>query len=548
MEDTATASPIQRSLPVASPRDGFARRALVLIPSLLGRQDRDPHSPTYGCFDPDYWHRRSIDFPSGSAAEAVLPLALAYSLEIPGNLFHRKRALRHWVEAGILYAARSTHPDGSCDECFPFEKSVPAAASSLLACLDAYSILGLNNTEMLQFFARRADWLASQKDRSRDATPLALTVLALEKAARLLGTERWARAKTDRLEKLLRSQNDEGWFPENDGADPSSQTLIVGLLAQLHQLAPSHELRIALTAGIQFAADFVHPDGSFGGEYGTVGATGLFPHGFEIAGHWLPEALAVNDQFLKGLPMSPDARDGDHRLLARRCWSFLLAWQDWVEARPPVGPRPTGRRYFKKAGLLIDRRDGCELYVGLNRGGIFKLWRDGRLIASDTQLSVQTHTKHHFATAIADQVGHHKIQLDGHAIRIRGKLVIASRTRMTTPGIVLRRVAMGTIGKVLPRLARNGCGRHLVPHLKTAPFRFNRSLVWSNGRLHVTDELEATHGWTATLSVGIGAFRSGGCAQPTRGFHVGQLQHWQDFTEQMHQLKPGEPLKIEREL
>jgi hypothetical protein len=255
----------------------------------------------------------------------------------------------------------------------------------------------------------------------------------------------------------------------------------------------------------------------------------------------------VNDQFLQGLPLAPDARDGDHRLLARRCWSFLLAWQNWVENRPSLAARPTGRRYYKNAGLLIDRRDGCELYLALNRGGIFKLWRDRRLVASDTQFSVQTQTKHHFATAVADQPGHPRVQLDGHTIRIQGRFIIASRTRMTTPGIVLRRVAMGTIGRVLPQLARARCGRHLHPKSRNAPFRYNRSLSWSNGRLHVADELVATHGWTKTRSVGIGTFRSGGTPRVSRIFNVGQLQHWQDFTGEVHQLKPGEPLKIERQ-
>lgn len=531
-----------------SQRDSFARHALALIPSILSQQDRDPHSPTCGCFDADYWHRRSTDFPRGSAAEAVLPLALAYSLDVPGNPFHREPALKQWIEAGIRYAARSTHPDGSCDDCFPFEKSPGATAASLLACLDAYALLGLNDAEMLQFFTRRADWLAAQRDHTRDSTPLALTVLALEKAGRLLDTDRWAQTTTERLARLLRLQDEEGWFPERKGADPGCHTFVLGLLAQLHQLAPSHELRAALTNGIAFAAEFLHPDGSFGGEYGSVGTPALFPHGFEIAGQWLPEALAVNDQFLGGLLRAPDARDGDRRLLTRRCWSFLLAWRDWVGTRPPLAPRPTGRRYFKNAGLLIDRRDGCELYVALNKGGVFKLWRDGTLVASDTQLSVQMQTRGKFSTAVANQIGHHRIQLDGHTIRISGRLALADGKRTSTRRLILRRILMATIGRVFPKLARTRCRTHRDTSRKSAPFRFTRSLAWSNGRLQVTDELHAKRGWDSARSVGIGAFQSGACAQPTRIFEAAQLQQWQDFTGETHQLGPDEPLKIERVL
>lgn len=539
-----------RSIPAngPSPRDGFALHALALIPSIISQQDRDPHSPTFGCFDADYWHRRSTDFPSGSATEAVLPLALAYSLDVPGNQFHREPALKAWIEAGIRYSARSTHPDGSCDDRFPFDKSPGATAAALLACLDAYSLLGLHDTEMLQFFTRRADWLAAQRDHGRNPTALALAALSLKKSGRLLGTDRWEQARTDRLGRLLRLQNEEGWFPERKGADPGSDTFILGLLAQLHQLAPSHELRVALTGAIAFASEFLHPDGSFGGEYGSAGTPSLFPHGFEIAGRWLPDALAVNERFLAGLTRAPDARDGDRRLLTRRCWSYLLAWQDWVGTRPVAAPRATGRRYFKNAGLLIDRRDGCELYVALNRGGVFKLWRDGALVTSDTQLSVQMQTRGTFSTAVANQIGHHRIHLDGHTIAIRGKLAVADHRRTTTLRLIFRRILMAMVGGLLPNLARARCGTHRDTSGKSAPFRFMRSLAWSNGRLHVTDELHAKRGWESARSVGIGAFQSGACAQPTRVFETAQLQPWQDFTERTHELESDEPLKIERVL
>ena len=57
----------------------FAYNALQQIPQLLTLQDRNPHSPTYGCFDRNFWQYRKVDFPTGMAQEFVYPLALAYS-------------------------------------------------------------------------------------------------------------------------------------------------------------------------------------------------------------------------------------------------------------------------------------------------------------------------------------------------------------------------------------------------------------------------------------------------------------------------------------
>jgi hypothetical protein len=144
----------------AGGRNVFAKEALAQIPKILTLQDRNAHSATYGCFDRNFWHYKIIDFPSGMSQEFVWPLALAYVLPIEGNPYHQQPAIKEWIEAGILYAARSAHPDGSCDDYFPFEKAAGAAAFTLLACLESYALLGLENQEMRDFFAKRADWLA----------------------------------------------------------------------------------------------------------------------------------------------------------------------------------------------------------------------------------------------------------------------------------------------------------------------------------------------------------------------------------------------------
>jgi len=546
---TATLSPISDLAADDEPssRDLLARHALSLIPSILSQQDRDPHSPTYGCFDRRYWHDLAIDFPNGSAVEFVWPLALACSLPIPANPWWNDPALKEWIEAGIRYAARSAHADGSCDEHFPLEKSVSASAGSLLACVEAYSLLRMNDPEMLAFFTRRADWIAAQR-KVRDVTQLALIVLGLKKAGNLLDTERWEGPLASQLERLLFLQDEEGWFPENRGADPGGHTFILGLLAQLYQLAPSHELGVALTRGLQFAADLVHPDGSFGGEYGSLGGSCFFPHGFEIAGEWLPEAPTVNDQVLAALDAGFAANSPDHFNAARRCWSWLLAWKYWKKKRPPAAARPTGRHYYKHAGLLIDRRDGCELYVALNKGGVFMLWRDNKLVVSDTHLSVQVRRGAQFATAVAGHVGRSTVHLDGHAIEIRGKLAFVDSERMSTARLVFERILMATLGRILPGLVRKRCARHIQKKKATAPFRFFRTLTWSNGKLQVRDELHTRKGWHIAHATCRGALQAGSSDGAIGLFHAGQLHPWQDFTEQMHQLKPGAPLRIERAL
>ena len=542
------ASSIRPAPSTAAERAVFAREALALIPKILTLQDRNAHSPTYGCFDRNYWHYKIIDFPSGMAAEFVWPLALVYSLDLPNNPYYQQPALRQWIEAGIRYAARSAHPDGSCDDYFPFEKAAGAAAFSLLACLEAYTLLEMHDGEMLEFFARRADWLANHHESGRLTNHQALIVLCLEKAGSLLDTERWDELKAKRLARVLEWQNEEGWFQEYEGADPGYHTLTVGLLAQVHELTPSHELREAIERAVKFAAEFIHPDGSFGGEYTSRNTYNFFPHGFEIAGRWLPEALTINDQFVAGLSRGLGACYADDHILGHHGWSYLLAWKHWVGSRPPVPPRPTGRVYFKNAGLLIDRRDNCELYLALNKGGVFKLWRDGKLVASDTQFSVQVEKGKKVRTAVAHLVGRSDVKLDGHTINIRGKLGWAKSKRMSTFNLVVLRFLMFTVGRFFPDLIRKLLQKMLITGKKAAPFRFHRKLTWGDGRLHTSDELRSKKGWGAARTVGIGAAQTSIYVVMSRTYQSGQLQPWLDLTEQMHQLKDDEVLKVERSL
>ncbi len=131
----------------------------------------------------------------GCLRSLFVPLALAYQTHVENNPFFQEKAIPIWVEAGILYAAKSSHADGSCDDYFPFERAGGAAAFSLLACLESYQLLGLKNEQALQFFELRADWLAHHHESGRLTNHQALIVLCLELLSPVLNTTKWDRAK-----------------------------------------------------------------------------------------------------------------------------------------------------------------------------------------------------------------------------------------------------------------------------------------------------------------------------------------------------------------
>ncbi|MEI8233668.1 MAG: hypothetical protein WCH57_03170 [Verrucomicrobiota bacterium] len=525
----------------------FAQHALAQIPKILTLQDRNAHSATYGCFDRNYWHYKIIDFPSGMAQEFVWPLALAYATETPGNPYYNQPALRQWVEAGILYAARSAHPDGSCDDYFPFEKAAGAAAFTLLACLESSRLLGLDSPELRAFFTRRADWLARHHESGRLSNHAALTLLCLELAGRQLQTTQWDALKERRLASLLSWQNPEGWFQEYEGADPGYHTLTIGLLAQLYDLTGRPELRAALEKAIPFAAAFMHPDGSFGGEYTSRNTYNYFPHGFELAGKWFPQALEINDRFLAGLRAGLAPCYADDHIIGHHTWSYLLAYRDYLPQRPRHLPRPQGRVHFPNAGLLIDRREGAELYLALNKGGVFKFFRDGKLVTSDTQVSLQV-AGGKPRTAVAHLVGHYALKLDPNAVTVSGPFGWAKAKAMTPFNLLVLRLIMFCGGRLNPDLVRKLLQKLLITGKSNAPFAFRRTLRWEGGRLKVSDEVTSAARWSAVRAAGLGASQTSIYVVMSRTYQPGQLQPWLDLTPQLKSLAPGAALRLEREL
>jgi hypothetical protein len=527
-------------------KDLFAKQALELIPKILTLGDRNRLSPTYGCFDRNFWHYKIIDFPSGMAQEFVWPLALAHALDLPDNPYRNNPAILEWVRAGILFAARSAHPDGSCDDYFPFEKAGGAAAFSLLACIESCGLMGLDEPAALEFFDRRASWLANHHESGHLTNHQALIVLCLDRAGTLLGTSKWNAARDERLARVLEWQHPEGWFREYEGCDPGYHTLSISLLARIYDASPSAPLRAALEKAVAFAAEFVHPDGSFGGEYASRNTYNFFPHGFELFGRHMPEALGINDRILAGLGAGLGACHADDHILAHHAWNYLLAWRDFVPERPAVRGAAAGRRVFAGAGLLVGRDANTALFVALNKGGTFRFFRDGRFVASDTGVTFRMKDGR---VAVCHLVGdYHPEFSDDGSFAVSGAMGWAKQKAMTPPRMIALRVLMLCAGRFKPDLVRKLLQRALITGKTDAPFRFRRNFSMAPGRLLVRDEVTAADGWSAVAGAAIGCDQTSIYVVMSRTFQRAQMAEWTDLTPAVRALGSSDPLVFEREL
>jgi len=522
-------------------RNALARAGLAEIPRLLTQLDRDPASPTFGCFDRDYWHYRVTDFPCGMSQEFVFPLALAWSLDLPGNTYRGDGEIRRWIEAGIRFAARSAHRDGSCDDYYPYERATGASAFSLLAMLDASELIGLTSDgEIEAFFRRRADWLADHQETGRLSNHEALIIACLVGIAERSTTSVEDRLQT-RLKRLLSWQSSEGWFDEYGGADPGYLSLTIGLLADVDRRRPDLELREPIARAVKFLGAFVHPDGSVGGEYCSRGTLNFFPHGLEIAGRWLPEALAINDRALRPLADGLEPCFSDDRIVGHHLWSRLVAWAEWNERRPvPIAPVEKSLS-FPEARLAIQVHRDFRLYCGLDRGA-FKLFHGDRLVTSDTGPTLKMRDGRVAVIRSDDAVE----TTPGAAMRIAGSMAWAKTELLTPFRSAVLRLIMLTIGRFAPNLVRSLLQRRLVSLNASAPYFATRTIGWTRNGLSVRDEIVPRSGWGSVERAGVGGFQVPMTTVMARVWQPAQVQPWEDWTDRLTALGPGEPLVVER--
>ncbi len=530
-------------------RDIFAKKAIEEIPKILTLLDRNPHSPTYGCFDRNYWHYKIIDFPSGMSQEFVWPLALVYSTNISENPFYQKEVLKDWVCAGISFAAKSSHNDSSCDDYYPYEMAAGAAAFSLLAFIESYKAFDLNDEKFIDFFCKRADWLAGHDESGRLSNHQALIVLCLELMSDLLKTSRWDRKKQDRLEKVLSWQDDEGWFQEYEGCDPGYHTLTISLLARVYDLNPGNSrLREALIRAVNLAAHFIHQDGTYGGEYASRNTNNYFPHGFELVGKWEPDALFINDRFAEALSNNMAPCYSDDHILGHHTWNYLLTWRDYISKRPnlPLEKKPE-RTWLKNAGILIDRRKNTDIYIALNKGGVFKVFSDSKLICSDTQMSLLVKKGNKLKNAVGHLIDDYQVSVSNDTISVKGKLGWAKQKQMTYLNMLILRMIMLSIGRFFPDTIRRILQWLLITGKQNADFYFERIFTWKDECWEVCDRLKSNC-WESVESAVICCDQTSIYIAMSRTFHVGQLSPNINLSNRLSGLKPGEILEVRRKI
>lgn len=381
----------------------FTEYTLKHTTKVLSLIDKGEFSPTFGCFDRNYWHYKTVtDYPSATYQQLSLFLAHLYSSEFEGNTYYQQEELLKLCLASIDFWKTCQNKDGSFNEWYPNEHSHVATAFTLYAITESLLLIknNISKEKLRSYFdsiLKAASWLTDNPDTVViNHTAGALT--SIYNCYLLTGKKELLELTDKNLKVLQEYQSQEGWFNEYYGADIGYTSVTLDYLAKYYEKSGDERAYNMLEKAVTFISYFIHPDGSSGGEYGNRNTKYLMPAGIHILTKYFDNARYVLTQYYKGLDKGtqPGLNCFDDRY-----FSFFFA-PNYIEAAVlSKSLEENSFQYnektfnvyshiFSQAGIVVKKTTDYYLVCNFKKGGVIKLFnKDGELLYSDSSYFVK---------------------------------------------------------------------------------------------------------------------------------------------------------------
>ena len=487
-------------------RNIYTKKALSQMPRLLGNQDRNQFSQTYGCFHRDYWLDKTSDFPDAVRQFGVHALALVYKYNFPGNIYYRQTKIKEWTIAGLNFWTRIQHRDGSFDEFYPYERGwVGPTAFTLFTSIEAYNLVKdeIPNevAERILAAIRRAAYFVSKGESEEDhlANHHAMACLAVWKAYKLLG-DSYLLTGYKQLWKIFLSyhNNEEGWSREYDGVDPGYLSATISFLSKIYQGNRDPEILNVLRQSVEFCSYFVYPNGFYGGSLGSRNTLHFYPHGFEILAREIPLAATVAEKMLKALSddkLVPPEIISD-RYVFYRVPEYLQAYLDYKPRPNKLQPLPYEREtfniYFPQAHIFILNKQKHYLIANLAKGGVLKIFnkKSGKLLLNDCGLIGKLKSGHVVTSQWLDP--NYKFTIDDNGWKVQGQMnIVPSNKVFTLFKNLLFRTVLLLCGwsPYFSHLLKANIRRLLIIKGRRVPINFQRQFQYGNQTFTLKDKI-----------------------------------------------------------
>jgi hypothetical protein len=476
--------------------DSFQSYVCAQVPRVLTQLDRDPDSPTFGCFDRNYWHYKVRDFPSSILQQGVFTLEAIRRGHLAG--IAPTPLAETWAVAAVSALSRQTNARGGVNEYYPFEHSFPAAAFGLYAAarvLFDWSNEAPHLLEQVRWagLKRLASALAERMEtQASNQQAAALAGLAL--ASRIPQFELDGSVVSRIAGIFFATQHTEGWFDEYGGPDVGYLSVTLDALADYHDATGDGRAVEASDRAIEFICKLVGCDGTLPRTLNSRNTDYVVPYGIirraceNSSASWLACCLfgrigQSHTHFLWPV----DDRYHSHYIFA----SVVRALPLLTKMCCAEPPNSTPFEWLDGCGYWILRRPACTIYVGAKKGGLVRVHRatgtvdvdhGWRLYSGASLWTTNWWSEKNSVNATPDRV-----EIRGHATGVR------FHVPSPVAHIGLRVAAFLFRERLVPLLKR----AMIFRSGKTAGPVFARRISVSADRLSVVDEFPPQPGLVA---------------------------------------------------
>lgn len=480
--------------------------ALAQIPRVLGLCDRNIMSPTYGCFDRDYWHYKRVDTPFARMQENVLSLALVYKNK--GSRYYKNKYVLDIIKAGINYWVKIQHNDGSFSDFYPNERAIVVTSFSLYAVCKTLLILpNLANEEtnkkILEAIDKAADFLVRNVEKNAINQEIS-SVAALCIANKLLKTAKLNSVIEGKLKYVLDKQSKEGWFPEYGGIDIGYLSVAISYMAKTIENLDKEKykklvgkLKNAMDKSISTISYFIHPDGSAGGEYSSRNTQYIIPYGIEFASFWNKTAVSIKTYVLANVENSKTngLYNLDDRYMCLYLYEYLLSYYHSLnnkKANQETGSKlpyeqDNFEKLFREAEIFIKKQNNSYLIIGL-KNAIIKYFYNNKLLCSDAGYIYDSYDSERLIAA-SGCYGSSEYNITKNGITIKKYFnEIKYRKSSTLMHLGLRVL---TFKGVLSKILRRKVLKTLLKEGRKTDVVLVRNIRFGNNSLEIFDKIES---------------------------------------------------------
>lgn len=244
---------------------------------LVATQDRDPSSPSLGCFHTAYWRDKTSEFPDARFQEAAAALGLLSLDEFESIREDVGAPDKETLRAAFLNGAKNLtaqqYKDGCYDEWYKGERGFAATAFTNVAF--GFALLFLrdeisreDHDSLVETLRRAADWLSAREDVVKINHEV-VAIVSLAIVWKLTGEQKYLAAAREKLRVSLDHRDTEGWFRELNGADLGYSFLVFDYLMLFRWLADDQSVDQIVDGLLDFLIPHLHPDFTTSAEGGT---------------------------------------------------------------------------------------------------------------------------------------------------------------------------------------------------------------------------------------------------------------------------------------